>query len=68
MLGELLAHFGLDDYEQQFISSRFGIENLLQVQSDKEFEGFFEHFGVTGFLHQNRFKTLIAAIPGTRLF
>jgi hypothetical protein len=37
-----------------------------QVRSEKDHEGFFEHFDVAGFLHQNRFKTLIAAIPGLK--
>jgi hypothetical protein len=65
VLGELLAHYGLEAFESMLAADKFGIDNLLHVQTEKEFDGFFEHFGVTGFLHQNRFKTMIAAIPGS---
>jgi hypothetical protein len=46
--------------------SLFGPCPRTQVRSEKDHEGFFEHFDVAGFLHQNRFKTLIAAIPGLK--
>jgi hypothetical protein len=64
VLHELLAHYGLTDFEEAFAADEFGIENLLQIKTEDDWNGFCEHFEVSGFLFKNRFKTMIAAIPG----
>ena len=64
ILGELLQHYGLRDFEAALTADEFGIDNLLQIKSEDDWNGFFEHFEVSGFLFKNRFKTLISAIPG----
>eukprot|EP00455_Lapot_gusevi_P033657 TRINITY_DN3687_c0_g1_i1.p1 TRINITY_DN3687_c0_g1~~TRINITY_DN3687_c0_g1_i1.p1 ORF type:complete len:923 (+),score=318.78 TRINITY_DN3687_c0_g1_i1:72-2840(+) len=66
VLHELLQFYGLGEYEESLARDQFGIDNLLQVKTESDFAGFFEHFDVHGFLYQNRFKTLIAAIPALK--
>ena len=66
LLSQLLDHYGLSEFSALMSEDAFTLENLLQIKTESDFIGFFEHYDVQGFLLQNRFKTLIAAIPAIK--